>query len=182
MQLSGQPLYEAIVAVGEGLGVVAAGHLGQHPLQGNTEILEVGGLEAISLSVLFTQVVDQGHSGVRVIQNSDQGVQAIDDTQDVGLELRAVDVFHVDSLEQGLGCGVDVEEFLEDGCANLGSLACVLSTPDGLPQGLYLMPVLDGTALVGRSQAKSSHNHSQYQHLESFRCSALSQQIGRAHV
>ena len=56
--------------------------------------------DAISHSVLSSQEVQTGIQGGWVGQQVHHGVDTVDDTDDVGLELWAVAVVNVDALEQ----------------------------------------------------------------------------------
>ena len=62
--------------------------------------LEVTGPDSISHSVLTGQEVQTGIQGGWVGQQVHHGVDTVDDTDDMGLELGTVAVVNIDALEQ----------------------------------------------------------------------------------
>jgi len=157
-QVDGDALGDPDEAAAPCVGVEAWADLGQDVQEALGEQLEVGLGNAFASNVRAGQMSQLLVQGCGISQHVDAGIQTVDNTDAMSLELGAVWVVHVDHGEQVLGLRVAGEQVLEDNLGNQHTTAGEFGAPHVVPDLGDLFPVLGGTAIIILGEGNAQHH------------------------
>lgn len=138
--------------------VEATRHLGHDASERVGDLIEMSCSDSVAGSMLVREMVELLLQRLRVVKETDQGVQAVDDSDAMSAELGAIHIVNMNPGEQVLGGRVPLEQVGEDGLRDLYAPTSEGGGPDLLPQGLELMAVLARATVLGHH---GPHHHQQ---------------------
>lgn len=142
LDLGGDCVGETAKAAVPRTDVEAGADLGQYVLKGVGNSLEVALLESNLGAILLSQIVDLFLEDEGLVQQVDDDVEALSDSDDESAEFWRGFVFDVHLLQDFSGKGVLLSQFVEDGRHDLDLSVSVGGVPNLMPHVRHLFLVL----------------------------------------